>query len=56
MEQKKKPECRELLTICHPVVGSCPNLREWWGQMYHIQASDVGYLIDIVAKFGPRGK
>jgi hypothetical protein len=53
-KQEKKPEHREHLTICKPTVGSCPNLREWWSQKCYIQASDVGYLTDIVAKFGKR--
>jgi hypothetical protein len=50
----KKPVGKLLLTICQPVVGSCPYLGEWWGQRCHTQASDVGYVANIVAKYEQR--
>jgi hypothetical protein len=53
---RKRPEHRGLLTICQPIVGSCPNLGEWWGQRCHTQTHHVCYLIDIVVKFGQRGE
>jgi hypothetical protein len=55
MEQKEVLNVGGLLTTCQPIVGTCPNLGEWWGQRCHTQASDVGYLADIVAKFEYRG-
>jgi hypothetical protein len=51
----KRPECRGFLTICQPIVGSCPDLGEEWSQKCYAQASDAGCLADTVAKLEQRG-